>query len=43
MHEYQGISKLGKTTIIATGPAQEGKAAIIELHEHAKPKIKFVK
>lgn len=42
MHEYQGKKKLGKTTIIATGAASEGKAALIEIDEKRK-KIKSVK
>jgi len=41
MHEYQGVKKLGKTTIIATGSAKEGKAAIIEINK--KIIIKLIK
>jgi Icc-related predicted phosphoesterase len=29
MHEHQGIKKLGRTTILSHGPAQDGKAAIV--------------
>ena len=42
MHEYQGTQKLGKTILIATGAAQDGKAAIINFDEN-KQKIKSVK
>jgi Icc-related predicted phosphoesterase len=34
MHEYQGLKKLGKSTIIATGSAKEGKAVIIDINPH---------
>lgn len=30
MHEYQGIKKIGRTKVVAIGPAYEGKAAVIE-------------
>jgi Icc-related predicted phosphoesterase len=40
MHEYQGVKKLGKTSIIATGPAKEGKGVIIDYPEDKKGKIK---
>ncbi|MCX6749395.1 MAG: metallophosphoesterase [Candidatus Pacearchaeota archaeon] len=43
MHEYQGIKRLGKTKIIATGAAHEGKAAIIEFDKGKVKKIKFIK
>jgi len=45
MHEYQGKAKLGNTIIVSTGPAEEGKAAIIEFDERKKKvgKIRFVK
>lgn len=45
MHEYQGIKKLEKTTIIATGSAKEGKATIIEIDERNKTikEIRFIK
>jgi Icc-related predicted phosphoesterase len=39
MHEYQGIKKLGKTLIVATGSAKEGKAAIIDYPENKQGKI----
>lgn len=42
MHEYQGKKKLGGTTIIATGAAKDGKAALIEFDDK-KGKIKKVK
>ncbi len=41
MHEYQGIKKLGKTSILATGSAAEGKAAIIDIDK--KIKVRFIK
>jgi len=41
MHEYQGKKKLGNTMIIATGAAQNGQAAIIEIEDKTK-KIKSV-
>jgi Icc-related predicted phosphoesterase len=45
MHEYQGLKKLGKTMIVTTGPAKEGKAAVIDfpLSKKGKIKIEFVK
>lgn len=42
MHEHQGIKKLGKTTILSHGPAQNGKAAIVEF-DNGKFKIKLIK
>ena len=41
MHEYQGMKKLGKTLIIATGSAKEGKAAIID-YDEKKGKVKRI-
>lgn len=41
MHEYQGIKKLGKTSIITTGAGQDGKAAIIDCVPGKKVKVKF--
>ena len=43
MHEYQGIKKLGKTKIIATGAAKEGKAVIIDIEKGKVKKIEFLK
>ena len=45
MHEYQGVKKFGKTKIVTTGPAYEGKAVVIELPEDKKRnvKINFIK
>ena len=45
MHEYQGMKKLGKTMIVATGPAFEGKAAIIEIDEKKRKviNVKFIR
>jgi Icc-related predicted phosphoesterase len=43
MHEYQGMKKLGKTTIIATGPAYEGKAALIDIEGKKIKSIKFLR
>ncbi|MCK4552869.1 metallophosphoesterase [Candidatus Pacearchaeota archaeon] len=43
MHEYQGMKKLGKTKIVAIGPAFEGKAAIIEIDEKKKIDVRFIK
>ena len=42
MHEYQGIKKLGKTLIITTGSAKEGKAVVIDL-DNKNIKVKFIK
>ncbi len=42
MHEHHGIKKLGKTTILSHGPAQDGKAAIID-YSDGKFKIKLIK
>lgn len=43
MHEGMGKQKIGKTLAINTGSAHEGKAAIIEISERNKVKVKFVK
>ena len=45
MHEYQGKKKIGKTVIVATGSAKEGKCAIIDFDEEKKKvkSIEFVK
>ncbi len=45
MHEYQGSKRLGKTKIIETGSAKEGKAVIIDWDEDKRKirKVKFVK
>jgi hypothetical protein len=42
MHEHQGVAKLGKTTILSHGPAQDGKAAILEIKDN-KFRIKLIK
>ncbi len=42
MHEYQGVKNFGKTVIVATGSAKDGKAAIIDFDEVMK-KVKSVK
>lgn len=33
MHECQGVKKLGRTVILSHGPAQDGKAAILEFDD----------
>jgi Icc-related predicted phosphoesterase len=45
MHEYQGKRKIGKTIVVATGSAKEGKAALIDFDVEKKrvKSIKFVK
>ena len=44
IHEGMGMQKLGKTLVINTGSAHEGKAAIITLPENkGKIKVKFIK
>lgn len=43
MHENQGSCKIGKTTIINTGAAYEGKAALIELEEERIKSVKFLR
>ena len=43
MHEYQGKKKLGNTWIINPGAASEGKAAIVEINDKKKVKVKFIK
>jgi Icc-related predicted phosphoesterase len=45
MHEYQGIKTVGKTKIVATGAAKEGKAVKIDYDEDKKKisKIEFIK
>lgn len=45
MHEYQGMKKLGKTLIVATGPASEGKAAIIGIDEKKRKilNVRFIR
>ncbi len=40
MHEYQGKTKLGETTVVIPGFGQKGKCAIIDL---PKLKVKFIK
>ena len=42
MHEYQGMRKIGKSVVVNTGAAYEGKAALIEIDEERK-KVKSVK
>jgi len=42
IHESRGKQKLGKTLAINSGAAHEGKAAIIELKDGRKPKVKFI-
>jgi len=43
MHEYQGMKKLGKTTIINPGPAYKGKAALIDIEGQKIKSVKFLK
>jgi len=43
MHEYQGIKKLQKTSIISIGAAKDGKATIIEILGNKKFKVRFLK
>jgi len=43
MHEYQGIKKLGKTIVVATGAAKDGEAAVIEIEKDKIKSIKFIK
>ena len=44
MHEYQGMKKLGKTKIIATGSAKQGKAVMLDFDEKNNiKKIRFIK
>jgi len=40
MHEYQGVKVLGKTKIITTGSAAEGKAVIIDIDKRIK--VRFI-
>lgn len=42
MHEHQGIEKFGKTTILSHGPAQDGKAAILD-YSNGQFKITLIK
>jgi Icc-related predicted phosphoesterase len=42
MHEHQGIARLGKTTILSHGSAQDGKAAILEIKDN-KFRIKLIR
>lgn len=42
MHEHQGKTKIGKTTVVNPGYGREGKAAIIELND-GKPKVERIK
>ena len=42
-HENQGKDKIGKTIIVNSGPAYEGKAAIIEIDEKKKIEVRFIK
>jgi len=45
MHEYQGMKKLGDSLIVATGPAFEGKAAVIEIDEKKRKvvNVRFIR
>jgi len=45
LHEYQGHKRFGKTLIVETGAAKEGKAVIIDYPDNKKGKIKvkFIK
>ena len=43
MHEYQGMKKMGKTWVVATGSAKDGKAAIIEFDKGKVQKVRFIK
>lgn len=43
MHENQGMQKVGKTTVINTGAAYDGKAALIELEGEKIKRVKFIK
>jgi Icc-related predicted phosphoesterase len=45
MHEHQGVINIGKTKVVAAGPASEGKAAIIELdkNNYKIDNIRFIK
>ena len=44
MHEYQGVKRVGRTLIISTGSAREGKAAIINYPSNKKGiKVKFLR
>ena len=42
MHEYQGIKRLGKTSIISAGPAYENKAVLIDIEGQKIKSIKFL-
>lgn len=42
MHEYQGLKRLGRTNIIATGAAMNREAVIIDINDK-KINIKFIK
>lgn len=42
MHEYRGMKKLGKTLIIATGAAKEGRAVKLEIEKNKKIKVDFI-
>ena len=43
MHEYQGLKKLGGTSIINVGDGAEGKAAVIEIDEGKVKSVKFIR
>lgn len=42
MHEYQGMKKFGKTKIIKTGAAKDGKGVILEIENKKIKEIKFI-
>lgn len=42
MHEYQGMKKLGRTKIVTTGSAKDGKGVILDIDEK-KGKVKKIK
>jgi len=43
IHEGRGMQKLGKTLCINPGAAHEGQAAVLDIDEWRKVKVKFVK
>lgn len=45
MHEYQGKKMIGKTMVVATGSAKDGKAVIVDFDEKKKKvkNVRFIK
>ncbi|MBI2629557.1 metallophosphoesterase family protein [Candidatus Pacearchaeota archaeon] len=43
MHEYQGVKKIGGSTIINPGAVSEGKAAVVEIEKKSIKSVRFIR